>query len=268
MIEDFDFNENSDDLKEYNLLMKKSLKTIIVFFIMFIASVILFILLQKNKFFIFNLNRTFKNVPSPFIAEVFSIFFFVIIIFGFISFVILTYAYIKNRKSNIELSKKEIASYKRKYNVADIFSVVPVFLIIIMVINGYFFSLAQVEGISMQPTFCDNDAVIIKYVEEYKNQDIVILQEEGLYLIKRLIAQGGDKLVVNSTGVYVNGNKIEDTIWNGTIEYDLTIPEGYFYVLGDNRDNSRDSRLFGLVKEEDMLGKVIIKISNSTCRVG
>ncbi|OQX93557.1 MAG: signal peptidase I [Tenericutes bacterium 4572_104] len=268
MIDDLDLQESSENLKEYNSLMKKSLRIIIGFFIMFAISVILFIILQKNKFFIFNLNRTFKNVPSPFIAEVFSIFFFVIIIFAFISFVVLTFAYFKNKKGNIVISKKEIFSYKNKYNIADIFSVVPIFLIVVMIINGYFFSLAQVEGISMQPTFCDNDAVIIKYVEEYKNQDIVILQEEGLYLIKRLVAQGGDKLVVNSTGVYVNGIKIEDTIWSGTIEYDLVIPEGYYYVLGDNRNNSRDSRMFGLVKEEDMLGKVIIKISNSTCAIG
>ncbi len=268
MIDDLDLQKNNEDLKEYNSLMKKSLRIIIGFFIMFTISVILFVLLQKNKFFIFNLNRTFKNVPSPFIAEVFSIFFFVIIIFAFISFVVLTFAYFKNKKTNIEISEKEISSYKTKYNIADIFSVVPIFLIVVMVINGYFFSLAQVEGISMQPTFCDNDAVIIKYVEEYKNQDIVILQEEGLYLIKRLVAQGGDKLVVNSTGVYVNGIKIEDTIFSGTIEYDLVIPEGYYYVLGDNRNNSRDSRMFGLVKEEDMLGKVIIKISNSTCTIG
>ena len=122
----------------------------------------------------------------------------------------------------------------------------------------------------MTPTFCDNDAVIIKYVDEYEKQDIIIFQVEELdgsviYLIKRLIAMPGDKLVVNSTGVWVNDVLVEDNIVGGTLSYNLTIPEGYFYVLGDNRDNSSDSRTRGLVPYEDMIGKVVLKISGTTC---
>ncbi|MDC7243080.1 MAG: signal peptidase I, partial [Sphaerochaetaceae bacterium] len=149
-----------------------------------------------------------------------------------------------------------------------LFSIVPLFLVIVMVINGFFFSFAQVDGISMEPTFCDNDAVIIKYVEDYERNDIVILQQDDLYLIKRLVAVPGDTLTVNASGVYVNGELIEDNVGNIYIAYDeIVIPEGYYYVLGDNRDYSEDSRLFGLKSEENMLGKVIYKISTTTCEI-
>lgn len=269
MTEEQNLQEKEIDITEYQSLMKKSLRIMIGFFIMFLVGVILFIILQKNKFFIFNLRRTFENVPSPFIAEIFSIFFFIIIIIGFISFIVLTVEYFKNKKidNEEEINEERIKTLKRKFSVADVFSVVPTFLVIVMIINGFFFSLAQVDGISMEPTFCNNDAVIIKYVEEYQDQDIVILQNQGIYLIKRLVAKGGDELVVNQSGVYVNGVLIEDNIANGNVGYDLIIPEGFYYVLGDNRDHSQDSRVFGLVSENDMLGKVIVKISNTSCEI-
>jgi signal peptidase I len=225
--------------------------------------------LQKNKFFIFNLNRTFNNVPSPLIAELFSFVFIVIIIVGFILYVIFAYKFIQRRDLSEEKQIASLDKYDKLFNVVDIFSIVPIFLVIVIIINGFFFSFAQVEGVSMQPTFCDNDAVIIKYVENYQHDDIVILEQNDLYLIKRLVAVPGDKLVVNASGVYVNDILIEDTMGNFYIAYqELVIPDGYYYVLGDNRNNSEDSRMFGLKDVDNMLGKVIYKISTNTCPIG
>lgn len=253
--------------EESEKLMRKSLWMIISFFTLLGVCIVLFLLLQDNKFFIFNLNRTFDNVPSPLISEIFSLFFLVIIVGGFVSYIFFAIAYFKRRGQDDEELIKSYRSYKKTYNLADVFSVVPVFLVIVMLVNGFFFSFAQVDGISMQPTFCDGDAVIIRYVDDYIKDDIVILEIENVYLIKRLIAGPGDELVVNGTGVYVNGILVEDTIVSGNIGYNTIIPEGQYYVMGDNREHSQDSRYFGLIDEAQLLGKVIYRISGSRCDV-
>ncbi|MBN2876627.1 MAG: signal peptidase I, partial [Bacilli bacterium] len=234
--------------EEYRKLMKKSMRMIIGFYSMLVVAVGLFILLQQNKFFIFNVNRSFQNVPSPLIAEIFSMFFFAIIIIGLISFLILTTTYIKQRKLvELQIDKDTLESFRRRFSVADVFSVVPIFLVIIMIINGYFFSFAQVDGESMEPTFQNNDAVLIKYVDTYNTDDIVIVDKGDIYIIKRLVAQAGDHLVVNATGVYVNDVYIESVMYMGSdgelhllayTPYDIIIPEGSYYVLGDNEYHS------------------------------
>jgi signal peptidase I len=268
MDEEYAVEEMEEILLENKKLMKKSFRMIISFFTLFIVCAVLFILLQQNKFFIFNLNRTFNNVPSPIIAEFFSYIFIIIIIIGFIVYLVFAIRFFQQR-DRIELDQVEsFKKFEKLFNVADMFSIVPIFLVIVMVINGFFFSFASVEGVSMQPTFCDSDAVIIKYVDEYYHDDIVILEQNDIYLIKRLVAVPGDKLVVNASGVYINDVLIEDTMGNFYIAYEeLIIPEGYYYVLGDNRNNSEDSRMFGLKAEDNMLGKVIYKISSNTCPI-
>lgn len=248
-------------------LMNKSLRMIISFFASFIIGVILLMVLQGNKFFIFNFRRTFNNVPSPLVAELFSVIFSVIVILAFVSYILFTLKYIRRKPLNINQQLKDLQGFKRLFSLADIFSIVPIFLVIVMVINGFFFSFAQVDGISMQPTFCDHDAVIIKYVQEYQIDDIVILEQDDIYLIKRLVGKPGDTLVVNASGVYINDALIEDSVGNRYISYDIVIPEGYYYVMGDNRNHSEDSRFFGLKAEESMLGKVLYRISTSTCEI-
>lgn len=264
--------ENYEDLKlvseENKKLMRKSFRMIISFLTFFVLCIGLFIYLQQNKFFIFNINRTFSNVPSPMIAEFFSIVFIMIIIMALITFIYLSIEYIKRKKLSVEEQLIKYNKFRRLFSIADIFSIVPIFLLVVMVVNGFFFSFAQVDGISMQPTFCDNDAVIIKYVEEYERNDIVILEQDDLYLIKRIVAVPGDTLEVNSIGVYVNGELIEDYTSGLLLTYtEFIIPEGYYYVLGDNRTRSEDSRVFGLKSEDNLLGIVVYRVSSQTCPI-
>lgn len=271
MDEELYLEENIEQLNENKKLMSKSPRRIISFFTLLIVCIVLFIILQSNKFFIFNINRSFDNVPNPMIAQFFSLVFVVIISLGLLSYIYLAINYVKRRKLNDEAQLESLKKFKKIYNLSDIFSIVPIFLVFVMVINGFFFSFAQVDGASMQPTFCDNDAVIIRYGEEFEKNDIVIFELEEtdgslIYLIKRLKAGPGDKLVVDTTGVWINDILVEDDVDSRTHPYYVeSLPEGVYYVLGDNRSNSVDSRINGLISQEDMIGRVVSKLSNNTC---
>ena len=264
--ENFELENQEEQLLENRKLMKKSRFMIISFFTLFIVCVVLFAILQTNEFFIFNMNRSFENVPNPLVTELFSIFFIFIILFGFISYVIFTKEYRKRNLETENLQLETLPKFKKIYNIGDIFSVVPIFLVLVMVVNGFFYSFAQVDGISMEPTFCGNDIVVIQYETEYETQDIVIAGADNVYIIKRLVATAGDKLLVNSMGVYINDILIESNVYSDTKSYsEMIIPEGYYYILGDNRDHSQDSRYYGLFSKEDMYGQVVLKLSGTTC---
>lgn len=246
-------------VSQHRKLMKKSRFLIVSFFLLFTIDLILFITFQKNPLFMFNLNRSITNVPNPLLTGVFSTVFYAIIALSIFFYIVFFFLF--HRK----VYKTDYRLYKRVHLFADFFSVVPTFLLIVMILNGFFISIAQVDGHSMEPTFCSNDTVIIEYTTSYDRDDILILRNDDSFLIKRVVGLPGDSLLVSNSGVYINGHLIESNLPAITIFYNLTIPEGSYYVLGDNRDNSMDSRVFGLVDSEDVLGEVLLRIGSRVC---
>lgn len=132
--------------------------------------------------------------------------------------------------------------------------------------NWYQFMLVQ--GQSMEPELRNFQLVFLdKYSDSYENGDIIAFFCENLdcVLVKRIVASGGDSIVILNRTLYVNGRISMDVPDNGQILYGglaetaLTVPEGAYFVLGDNHDASKDSRYteVGLVHEEDIMGKVI-----------
>ena len=143
-----------------------------------------------------------------------------------------------------------------------------VFFVIIYVVT-----LQQVVGPSMDSTLKNQDVVIL-FKSHYKLFDmkrfdiIAFNYADTKYLIKRVIGLPGDKVEYKNNVLYINGKEIEEEFLEGHKTNDFntlslgyeTIPEGKYLVLGDNRENSLDSRSFGLIDEKDILGKVTIKI--------
>lgn len=130
----------------------------------------------------------------------------------------------------------------------------------------HFFGRGVVKGNSMSPTLKDGQNVIIfKSNKHIKRNDIVFLHSDKLEedIVKRVIAIENDVVEIKGTDVYVNSKKIDDSYTeNHTDEQyikPMKVPEGCIYVLGDNRDDSTDSRVLGPVDVEDVFAKVIYK---------
>ena len=137
----------------------------------------------------------------------------------------------------------------------------------------YVVTIQQVVGPSMSSTLESQDIVLLSRSHyrlfDMKRFDVIAFEyADTKYLIKRVIGLPGDEVEYKNNTLYVNDEIVEEDFLDGhqTENFSLvsmgyeTIPEGKYLVLGDNRENSLDSRSFGLIDEEDILGKVSIKI--------
>lgn len=150
-----------------------------------------------------------------------------------------------------------------------ILTIVAVIIVII-----YVATIQQVVGPSMSPTFNSQDIVILNklhyHLFDIKRFDVISLEYDSTkYLIKRVIGLPGEKVEYKDNVLYINDKLIEEDFLKDDVitgNFSLTglgyetIPEGMYLVLGDNREDSLDSREIGLIKEEDILGKVNIRI--------
>ena len=127
----------------------------------------------------------------------------------------------------------------------------------------------KIDGISMEHTFQDKNRVFIsrasKYIDDIEKGDIIVFSEtlEGKdkRLIKRVIATEGDTVKIDRGKVYINSEEIEEYYVTGMTmgHFETVVPDNSFFVMGDNRENSIDSRHLGKKKKKDIIGKVFLK---------
>ncbi len=156
--------------------------------------------------------------------------------------------------------------------------------LIILIIFTFFARMAGVVGSSMEPTLHNGNWVILsqvgaEYTPEY-GDIVVVSQPNGLdeVIIKRVIATGGQTVDIDfDTGVvYVDGQALSEPYtaaptylnFNDGVTFPLTVPEGYVFVMGDNRNDSTDSRssLIGCIRNEYILGKVKLSVGDGMQR--
>ncbi|WPQ59642.1 signal peptidase I [Paenibacillus polymyxa] len=134
---------------------------------------------------------------------------------------------------------------------------------VMLVILFHFFSIGIVPSESMAPTLEPDDLVLYVNTKHVTRGDIVFFTyplDEKLKYVKRIIGLPGDEVEVKNQAVYVNGKPLEE---NYLLEQPLytfskaIVPEGYYFVLGDNRNNSEDSTHWGFLKADNVNGKAI-----------
>ncbi len=139
-------------------------------------------------------------------------------------------------------------------------------IIIALLIKMYVFSPIRVNGSSMEPTLYDGDFMILNEIGYHLNGverfDIVVINKNGEKIIKRIIGLPGETVKYKDNKLFINDEEItEDFQHEVTHNFDLSeidvdiIPDGYYFVLGDNRGNSKDSRMIGLINKSEIRGK-------------
>ncbi len=171
--------------------------------------------------------------------------------------------------------KKESGKKKKKTIKEEIFEWIKeivIALVIVFIITTFIAQLTNVVGKSMFPTLEDGDHIIIEKISKrFSSMDrydiIVFPHEEDILYIKRIIGLPGETVDIRDGKVFVNDVEIEEKYEFEVIEeygdsLPLTVPEGEYFVLGDNRNNSHDSRYqtVGTVKKEDITGKAVFRI--------
>lgn len=139
------------------------------------------------------------------------------------------------------------------------------FSIIFTILFQFVFGIALVKGESMKPTLYNGQILFfLRNKNDIKNGDVLIIKtQNNKILIKRLVASPGEYIQIFDGCLYVNGERQENNYdknikFAGIAENVLQLGENEYFVLGDNRNNSQDSRYtdVGLIKIEDVIGVV------------
>jgi signal peptidase I len=129
-------------------------------------------------------------------------------------------------------------------------------------VAAFFVRLPQVSGLSMEPHIRSGEYVLINTFAPQRG-DIVAFRHEGdarAVFIKRVIGVPGDRIRVDRGTVYVNGVKLDEPYVqhnDGRTFPEITVPTTSVYVLGDNRAESEDSRFFGPVNDDRLVGRAV-----------
>ena len=138
-----------------------------------------------------------------------------------------------------------------------------VIILVVVLIRLFVATPVRVDGNSMNPTLKNNQILILNKMDKsYKRFDVVVFNHNGNKLVKRIIGLPGDTISYKNNKLYVNDKLIKESYTRIDTD-DFTsdkVPSDMYFVLGDNRSNSLDSRYIGNVSKSDIEGVVAFSI--------
>lgn len=215
---------------------------------------------------VFNDIPWLQNTPfhtQPLLAN-FSLFYTFLVIINL--YVIFTWLFTSEKTKDRRL--------KRRIKRLDTVRFLTFLVFFFVMLNTFVVSLASVSGPSMEPTFLNDDDVLMWHLNDtVTHGDIVVVKvnqsNQTSYFIKRLIGLPGDHIVIENNEVIRNGTRLDEPYLvvgsttqcpplNGVC--DVILGEGEFFVLGDHRGASNDSRHIGVIDEEALFGQVVFRL--------
>ena len=148
-------------------------------------------------------------------------------------------------------------------------AVLVVVAAVAVLIATLFLPILQISGDSMSPTLEHDEIVLLLKTKKLERGDLIGFYYQGKILLKRVIALPEDEVAIDADGnVYINGELLEEPyvtdkgLGDCDLEFPYKVPGTSYFVMGDRRSNSVDSRnsVVGSIPQEDIIGKVFIRV--------
>ena len=188
------------------------------------------------------------------------------------------YAIYALHRNQHRIDEEQIKNFLKRFNDSfDIVSVIPVFIAVVAFLNAFIISPASIVKSSMEPNYYEDDNILVyHFFESYDRFDVVIAKvSDEDYYIKRIIGLPGETVTIKDGEVYIDGELLDDptplkvgaeTYCNVGYNVDVdeecswVLEDDEYFLLGDNREGSIDSRFMGPFIEKDLYGKVVLKM--------
>ncbi len=143
-----------------------------------------------------------------------------------------------------------------------------IIIIVVVLIRTFIVTPVRVNGSSMMPTLYDKEILLLtKSNKNIKRFDIIVLKYDDERLVKRVIGLPGEHVKYVSNKLFVNNNLVDESFYTPPMpNFDIkslgynVIPPNHYLVLGDNRGASKDSRFFGPISIDDIIGKTPVRL--------
>lgn len=139
-----------------------------------------------------------------------------------------------------------------------------VIVVVVVLIRTFIITPVRVDGDSMKNTLKNGDILLLYKLSSINRFDIIVLDEEkdNEKIIKRVIGLPGETVAIKNGKIYINDKVIDDEYAYGeTSDYNkVTLRDDEYFILGDNRLISKDSRYFGPIKDNEIKGKIVFRL--------
>lgn len=178
----------------------------------------------------------------------------------------------KQTKDELIISKKELTMQDKVRNFFKELVPYVIIIFVVAVIRTFIITPVRVQGASMDPYLKHGEILFLSKLNvEYERFDIIVADAANTKVIKRIIGLPGENIEYKDCKLYING-RVQDDYVTECITSDFSleelygyvvIPEDYYFVMGDNRKESSDSRDYriGLIKKDKIQGEVIFRLT-------
>lgn len=167
-----------------------------------------------------------------------------------------------------EISREKYSQKYKKVLKSTLYSLIVVAAVAVLIAT-LLLPVLQIQGTSMEPTLNDGEIVVLIKTTNLKRGQLCCFSYQNKFLIKRVIGIPGDSITINEEGyVFVNNEKIDEpyiidrALGECDIDFPVYVSENHYFILGDHRSASIDSRssVIGLVSSEQVIGKIFFRI--------